>query len=330
MRTADSYKLAKPASVKKKVITSLLVVIVISALLRFFFVETYSVAGVAMVPGQFPGGRLLINRMVFGLRIPPFRALRIFSFSRPAYGDAVFFYHPWRTAPSGLAVFVDYLSFGVVVESGRELLFRRVAAVPGDLVRLDRFGLLYRNGKRISEQRGKTVDFSIKPGGAGSVVLFAGHSVGCLKSKVRVGSVSLRLVKEGGYRVLVAGSSGYLRPFPGAVGSGKAPLGDFVWRFFKLNRDFSDEKGVEITSGNPSSKNIAVFPGTDGGVGYILPGEKVVRSLIIRRKQKFWLRVPAGFFFLLGDNRVFSSDSRNWGLVSAKRLEGSLLFRLSR
>jgi len=38
------------------------------------------------------------------------------------------------------------------------------------------------------------------------------------------------------------------------------------------------------------------------------------------------LVIPEGYYFMLGDNRDFSLDSRYWGLIETRRLEGRALF----
>ena len=43
-------------------------------------------------------------------------------------------------------------------------------------------------------------------------------------------------------------------------------------------------------------------------------------------KENDSVTVPQGYFFVLGDNRSFSSDSREWGFVPKKNIIGSSFF----
>ena len=44
--------------------------------------------------------------------------------------------------------------------------------------------------------------------------------------------------------------------------------------------------------------------------------------------DNFTVTVPAGQYFVMGDNRPASFDSRRWGLLPAKNITGRVLFRL--
>lgn len=57
---------------------------------------------------------------------------------------------------------------------------------------------------------------------------------------------------------------------------------------------------------------------------YLKPTVKTYGGSFLSEGQS--VTVPEGYFFVLGDNRSFSSDSREWGFVPKKNIVGTAFF----
>lgn len=57
---------------------------------------------------------------------------------------------------------------------------------------------------------------------------------------------------------------------------------------------------------------------------YLKPEVKTYGGSFLREGEE--VTVPEGYFFVLGDNRSYSSDSREWGFVPKKNIIGSSFF----
>ncbi len=65
--------------------------------------------------------------------------------------------------------------------------------------------------------------------------------------------------------------------------------------------------------------------------GVLLP--EVYLPMDLRTSEKSFLRngvpypIPPGYYIVFGDNRNFSSDSREWGPISRQAIVGKAMFR---
>lgn len=57
---------------------------------------------------------------------------------------------------------------------------------------------------------------------------------------------------------------------------------------------------------------------------YLSPDVKTYGGSFLREGES--VTVPEGYFFVLGDNRSYSSDSREWGFVPKRNIVGSSFF----
>ena len=85
--------------------------------------------------------------------------------------------------------------------------------------------------------------------------------------------------------------------------------------------------------GSAFVKRIVGLPGElvseRGGVVYI-DGKRLVEPYVDSsrrgRESRSWPRVAPGHYFVMGDNRVHSCDSRTWGTVPRSSLIGPVMF----
>lgn len=97
----------------------------------------------------------------------------------------------------------------------------------------------------------------------------------------------------------------------------KAPIDDekdFIKRVIGIPGDrVMLKEGFVYRNGEKLDESSYLGPDvrTYGG-GFLQEGEEIV--------------VPAAFYFVLGDNRPFSSDSRGWGFLTRENIIGSSLF----
>jgi signal peptidase I len=118
----------------------------------------------------------------------------------------------------------------------------------------------------------------------------------------------------------------FINKFTYRFGWGAIERGDTVVFRYPLDPDKSYIKRVVGTPGD----RIRI----DAGQVY-LNGRPLLEDYVLARDRVSWpsppdvfrdRTVPSGMYFVLGDNRMFSSDSRSWGYVPRENIYGKAVF----
>ncbi len=117
--------------------------------------------------------------------------------------------------------------------------------------------------------------------------------------------------------------------------SGKPDQREYIKRLIGLPGDLVRvENGRAIVNGRPLNEpyiqlNGGFLRGRTFPDDYLYetPWRDTYRHLIEQHEGKLWVRVPEGHYFVLGDNRFNSLDSRDWGFVPASSVIGKSLVR---
>ncbi len=117
----------KNKSIYKEYIEPFLIAAVVALFIRQFVVEAFKIPSGSMIPTLTIGDHLLVNKFVYGPRIP-FTDTRIFTWKQPKRGEIIVFKYP---------------------ENESKNFIKRVIGLPGDKIQIIN-GTLYINDKPVS------------------------------------------------------------------------------------------------------------------------------------------------------------------------------------
>jgi signal peptidase I len=117
---------AKHKSFYKEWIEPFLIAAIVALFIRQFVVEAFKIPSGSMIPTLDIGDHLLVNKFIYGPRIP-FTDLRIFSWKEPKRGDIIVFKYP---------------------EDEAKNFIKRVVGLPGDKIEI-RKGTLFINDQPV-------------------------------------------------------------------------------------------------------------------------------------------------------------------------------------
>ncbi len=109
-------------------IKSIFIALLIALFIRAFIVEAFKIPSSSMEDTLLIGDHLLVNRFIYGIRMP-FTGSTIIPISKPKHGDIIVFRYP----PKPSVYFI-----------------KRCIGIPGDVIEMKN-KVLYRNGKIVNE-----------------------------------------------------------------------------------------------------------------------------------------------------------------------------------
>lgn len=136
-------RVSQPAAVKAvETAEALVVAILLAVVIRWGAVQAFKIPSGSMLPTLQIGDHLLVNKVLYGPRIP-YTAHRLFRLRAPRRGDIVVFAYPQDDSK-------DFI--------------KRVIGEPGDTVEI-RDKVVYVNGKPIRDPWGVRTDATVYPAG---------------------------------------------------------------------------------------------------------------------------------------------------------------------
>ncbi len=121
-------------------IETILSAILIALLIRIFLVEAYKIPSGSMIPTLIAGDHLLVNKFIYGVRIPII-GYKLPGFTSPKRGDIVVFHYPKYISRGWHREFVDLITFGIFGLTNTPLdpknFIKRLIAIPGDIYSFD-------------------------------------------------------------------------------------------------------------------------------------------------------------------------------------------------
>ena len=126
MMSETQQEIQKKKSFYKEWIEPFLIAALVALFIRQFIVEAFKIPSGSMIPTLTIGDHLLVNKFIYGPRIP-FTDSRIFSWMEPKRGEIIVFKYP---------------------ENEDKNFIKRVVGLPGDKIQIVN-GMLYLNDRIV-------------------------------------------------------------------------------------------------------------------------------------------------------------------------------------
>jgi len=128
-------------SIVREYIEAFAIAIVLALIIRAFVVQAFKIPSGSMEPTLLVGDHILVNKFIYGIRIP-YTDIKIFDFRKPRHGEVIVFIYPKDESK-------DFI--------------KRIVGVEGDKV-LIRDKKIYLNDELFNDPYGVYNDHTIIPG----------------------------------------------------------------------------------------------------------------------------------------------------------------------
>jgi signal peptidase I len=284
--------------------SALIAIVLVFLIIRPFVVQAFYIPSGSMMNTLLIEDRILVNKFLF-------------HFRDPKRGDIVVFHAP-KVGITQVPVSADEKDF-----------IKRVIGEPGDVVQVFPDAVTV-NGKRAvqlindesrssssnflhGEERGLAVDKDRSPQVQGNVLFFNGEARVAVtptgQAEIRDGSLWV----DGQRLAYLGGPEGY-RTDNDLARFGAEP----------------GVQGVIYYQGQSERPVLIVIKGNrlDVQPGYVSVNGHPLKEPYIRQSPRYAMpeyKVPAGLYFVMGDNRNDSNDSHAWGPLHQERIIGKAM-----
>jgi len=116
------------SEIVKEYVEALVIAFILAFFIRAFIIQAFKIPSGSMIPTLQIGDHLLVNKFIYGVKLP-FIDKEIIPVSKPKFGDVIVFKFP--------------------LDESKDFI-KRVIGVPGDVIEIkDKW--VYRNGKKLNE-----------------------------------------------------------------------------------------------------------------------------------------------------------------------------------